>query len=77
MKAEELQNIVEKANIGNGNANDVIFIMAAMFESTSKHLKEIKAQQTEILSSLGKLSARLDKIEAHTTDWVYRAIVED
>lgn len=77
MKAEELQSIVEKASNSNGDINDAIFVLAAMFESTSRHLKEVKAQQSEILSMLEKLSSRMDKIESHTTDWVYRAIVED
>lgn len=77
MKAEELQSIVEKASNSNGDINDAIFVLAAMFESTSRHLKEVKAQQSEILSMLEKLSSRMDKVEAHTTDWVYRAIVED
>ncbi len=77
MKPEELQSIVEKAQNSNGDINDAIFVVAAMFESTSKHLKEIKSQQAEILSNLEKLLTRMDKIETHTTDWVYRAIVED
>jgi methyl-accepting chemotaxis protein len=77
VKAEELQNIVEKAKNSNGDINDAICVIAAMFESTSRHLKEVKAQQSEILSMFEKLSSRMDKIEAHTTDWVYRAIVED
>lgn len=77
MKADELQSIVEKANNSNGDINDAICVIAALFESTSRHLKEIKAQQFEILSSLEKLSSRMDRVEAHTTDWVYRAIVED
>lgn len=77
MKFEELQSIVEKANNSNGDINDAIAVLAAMFESTSRHLKEIKSQQSEILSALENLSSRIDKIENHTTDWVYRAIVED
>lgn len=81
MKSEDLQKIVTKAESLNGDINDAICVVAAMFESTSRHLKEIKMQlneikmqQNEILSSI---SERLDKIEQHTTDWVYRAIVED
>jgi predicted transcriptional regulator len=77
VKVEELQSIVEKAKNSNGDINDAIFVLAAMFESTSRHLKEVKAQQSEILSTLEKLCSRMDKIEEHTTDWVYRAIVED
>lgn len=77
MKAEELQAIVEKAKALNGDVNDAIGVLASMFESTSRHLKEIKSQQNEILSRLEQLSQRLDKIESHTTDWVYRAVIED
>jgi hypothetical protein len=77
MKAEELAAIVEKAQNANGDINDAIRVVAAMFESTSKHLKEIKSQQNDILSKLDALTERMDKIESHTSDYVYRAVIED
>lgn len=76
MKSEELQQIVDKAAGSASNVNDAVLVLAAMFESTSRHMKEIKSQQNEILLRLEKLSTRMDNIEEHTTDWVYRAVVE-
>ena len=77
VKSEELQQLVDKANNGNSDNNDAVFILAAMFESMSKHLKELKSQQIEILSKIDNVSSRLDRIESYTTDYVLRAIVED
>lgn len=77
MKTEELQQVVDRAKNSEGTVNDAILVLAAMFESVSRHLKDIRLQQIEILKNQGEQERRLSAIEEHTTGWVYRAVVED
>ncbi|MBS1722420.1 MAG: hypothetical protein JSS66_05375 [Armatimonadetes bacterium] len=77
MKLEELQAIAEKATNGTGDVNDALVLLTEMFASFSKHLKEVKTLLNSVKEGQDALSARLDQIESHTTDWVYRAVVED
>lgn len=77
MKAEQLKGLVDKAKAGNADVNDVVLIAADMFESFSKHLKDIKEKQDVIIQKLEDNNLQVSEIQSHTSDWVYRAIIED
>jgi hypothetical protein len=74
---EELDQILERAQKGEATLGDVVNIVGATIMSVARHARDIKARQDEAQQKLDAVSARLAKVESYTSDWVYRAVIED
>lgn len=77
MTQEELDQILERAKAGEATLADVVEIVGATLMSVSRHARDIKTKQDELHAKLEGLSARVAKVESYTSDWLYRAVVED
>lgn len=77
MTQEELDQIILRAQKGEATLSDVVEIVAAILMSVGRHSRDIKAKQDELQQQIDGVSSRLARVESHTSDWLYRAVVED